>query len=123
MMASFYRPNSERFKILIESGAFPSDRYAVVSQLRLHGFDPDDGLVEWTSQDDDGWLETKDLENILEREGDSIALILLPGLQYYTGQVLDMGTICELGRNYGCAVGLDRPGTVSPMAVQTACCC
>jgi kynureninase len=118
MMASFYRPNSERFKILIESGAFPSDRYAAASQLRLHGFDPDDGLVEWASQDDDGWLETKDLENILEREGDSIALILLPGLQYYTGQVLDMGAICKLGREYGCAVGLDLAHAIGNVEVR-----
>lgn len=118
LMASFYRPNSERFKILIESDAFPSDRYAAASQLRLHGFDPDDGLVEWASKDDDGWLDTNDLEDILEREGDSVALILLPGLQYYTGQVLDMGAVCELGRKYGCAVGLDLAHAIGNVEVR-----
>ena len=107
LMASFYRPSSERHKILIEAKAFPSDRYAAMSQIRLHGFDPDDGIVEWQSSNDDAWLEMSDLAAILEREGDSIALILLPGVQYYTGQVLDMAGICRLGRDAGCAVGLD----------------
>ena len=107
LMASFYRPSSERHKILIEAKAFPSDRYAAMSQIRLHGFDPDDGIVEWQSSNDDGWLEMSDLAAILEREGDSIALILLPGVQYYTGQVLDMAGVCRLGRDAGCAVGLD----------------
>ncbi len=107
LMASFYRPTDGRHKILIEAKAFPSDRYAALSQIRLHGFDPDDGIVEWQSTNDDGWLEMTDLAAILEREGDSIALLLLPGVQYYTGQVLDMAGICRLGREAGCAVGLD----------------
>ncbi len=107
LMASFYHPTNERHKILIEAKAFPSDRYAARSQIRLHGFDPDDGIVEWQSPHDDGWLEMSDLAAILEREGDSIALLLLPGVQYYTGQVLDMAGICRLGRDAGCAVGLD----------------
>jgi len=117
MMASFYRPSGERFRILIEGSAFPSDRYAAASQLRLHGFDPDDGLIEWTSADADGWLDTKELEDILERDGDSIALLLLPGIQYYTGQVLDMGAICELGRKHGCAVGLDLAHAIGNVEV------
>ncbi len=107
IMASFYRPTAARHRILIESKAFPSDRYAVASQLRLHGFDADAGIVEWRPADDDGYLDVDDLAGILEREGDSIALLLLPGVQYYTGQVLDMAQICRLGRDAGCAVGLD----------------
>ena len=107
LMASFYRPTPERYRIVIESKAFPSDRYAVQSQLRLHGFDPDEGLIEWRAANEDGRLALDDLASILERQGDSIALLLLPGVQYYTGQVLDMAAICELGRKAGCAVGLD----------------
>ena len=107
LMASFYRPTSERYKILIESNAFPSDRYAVTSQLRLHGYDAEDGIVEWQSKSADGWLDLPDLAEILEKEGDEIALLLLPGIQYYSGQVLDMAEICRLGRNAGCSVGLD----------------
>jgi len=106
LMASFYKPTQARFKILIESQAFPSDRYAAVSQLRMHGFDPDEGLLEWTPGDD-GLLHTRDLEALLQRAGDSVALLLLPGVQYYSGQVLDMAAICELGRAAGSAVGLD----------------
>ncbi len=107
LMASFYRPTSERYKILIESKAFPSDRYAVASQLRMHGYDPDEGIVEWQSDPADGWLDLPDLAEILKQEGDNIALLLLPGIQYYSGQVLDMAEICRLGREAGCAVGLD----------------
>ena len=106
LMASFYRPTQARYKIVIESQAFPSDRYAAASQLRHHGFDPDEGLLEWTPGDD-GLLHTGDLEALLAREGDGVALLLLPGVQYYSGQVLDMAAICDLGRTAGCAVGLD----------------
>lgn len=107
LMASFYRPDRSRYRIVIESKAFPSDRYAAASQLRYHGFDPDDGIVEWTPASDDGYFDIDDLASILEQDGDSIALLLLPGVQYYTGQVMDMPAICELGRRFGCGVGLD----------------
>lgn len=107
LMASFYRPTPDRYRILVEEKAFPSDRYAVASQLRLAGFDPDDGIVEWRAAPETGLLETNSLGEILEQKGDSIALILLPGVQYYTGQVLDMATICKLGQEAGCRVGLD----------------
>jgi len=107
LMASFYRPTNERHKILIEEKAFPSDRYVAQSQIRMHGFDPENGIVEWKSSNEDGWLDLSDLARILEREGDSIALLLLPGVQYYTGQVLEMAEICRLGREAGCVVGLD----------------
>lgn len=107
LMASFYRPTPERHRIVVETGAFPSDRYAAQSQLRLHGFDPDEGLLDWQPADEHGNLATEGLEALLDEHGDTIALLLLPGVQYYTGQVLDMRRICELGRNAGCVVGLD----------------
>jgi kynureninase len=107
LMASFYRPTDTRYKIVIESQAFPSDRYAAASQLRLHGFDAEDGLLEWVPRKDDSRLYTEDLEALLDEQGDSVALLLLPGVQYYTGQVIDMAAICELGRKHGCKVGLD----------------
>ena len=106
LMASFYKPTESRHKIVIEAPAFPSDRYAAASQLRHHGFDPDTGLLEW-EPGRDGALHIGDLAALLEREGDRVALLLLPGIQYYSGQVLDMAAICELGRKHGCAVGLD----------------
>jgi kynureninase len=107
LMASFYRPSADRFGILIESQAFPSDRYAAASQIRMHGYDPAAGLVEWTPCGDGSTLDTDDLARLLEREGDGIALLLLPAVQYLSGQVLDMREICRLGRRAGCAVGLD----------------
>jgi kynureninase len=107
LMASFYRPDERRRKIIIEAGAFPSDQYAAASQIRMHGFDPDKDLLEWQPRDGELTLHTEDLEALLQRHGDSVALLLLPGVQYYTGQVLDMESICELGRQYGCKTGLD----------------
>ncbi len=107
LMASFYRPTAERYKIVIEKGAFPSDNYAAASQLRMHGFDPSRDLLEWAPPPGDLLLRTADLAALLEREGAQVALLLLPGVQYYTGQVLDMAAICELGRRHGCRVGLD----------------
>ena len=106
LMASFYRPTPTRYCIVVEAGAFPSDRYAAVSQLRFHGFDPDEGLLEWQPRSD-GRFVTEDLTALLERHGERVALLLLPGVQYLNGQVLDMRAICELGRQHGASVGLD----------------
>ncbi len=107
MMSSFYRPTSGRRKILIESTAFPSDRFAVESQLRMRGFDATLDLIEWSPRLGENDLLIDDLQSILQQQGDEIALMLLPGVQYYNGQLLDMQKICQLAREYGCAVGLD----------------
>ena len=106
LMATFYRPDDRRRKIVIESTAFPSDYFAVTSQLQLHGHDPAECLVEWKPRDDE-LLYTEDLAQILAEQGDEIALLLLPGVQYYSGQVLDMAELCRVGRDAGCVVGLD----------------
>ncbi len=107
LMASFYKPDSGRYKIVIEKKAFPSDQYAAASQLQAHGFNPVDDLLEWEPRGRDGEWHLDDLAALLDEHGDSVALLLLPGVQYYTGQVFDMDGICELGRRHGCAVGLD----------------
>lgn len=107
LMASFYRPTRERRKIIIEAGAFPSDQYAVASQIRMHGYDPESDLLEWHPRAGELHLRIEDLDEMLKRDGDSVALLLLPGVQYYTGQVLDMRAICDLGHRHGCKVGLD----------------
>lgn len=106
MMTTFYRPDAERYKVVIESTAFPSDRFAVMSQIRLHGFDPALALLEWEPRDDDK-LHMDDLEALLDEHGSGTALLLLPGVQYYNGQVLDMAALCELAADTGCAIGLD----------------
>ncbi|WP_431156466.1 kynureninase [Winogradskyella poriferorum] len=107
MMVSFYRPTSKRYKILIEGDAFPSDKYAVESQLRHHGFDDKDGLLLWNSREGEELLRYEDLEQILNNHGDEIALIMIGGVNYYTGQFFDLKRITELGHSYGCVVGFD----------------
>lgn len=107
MMASFYRPTRERHKILIERGAFPSDQYAVKSQIHFHGFDPATALIELGPREGEDCLRDEDIQAMIDRQGSSIALILLGGLNYATGQVFDMSAIAAAGRRKGCAVGFD----------------
>ncbi|WP_242091753.1 kynureninase [Aestuariivivens sediminicola] len=107
MMVSFYRPTRTRYKILIESDAFPSDKYAVESQLRHHGYDPKDVLILWQPRDHEELLRYEDLEDILKAQGNEIALILIGGVNYYTGQYFDLNRITELGHAFGCHVGFD----------------
>ena len=107
MMASFYRPARDRHKILVERGAFPSDQYAVKSQIRFHGFDPASALIELTPRDGETCMREVDIESLIEREGDSIALILLGGVNYATGQAFDLAGITKAGRRKGCIVGFD----------------
>ncbi len=107
MMASFYRPTTERHKILVERGAFPSDQYAVKSQIQFHGFGSSSSLLELTPRDGESCMRDEDIESLIEREGDSIALILLGGVNYATGQVFDMREITKAGQRKGCIVGFD----------------
>ncbi len=107
MMVSFYRPTSTRFRLLIEKPAFPSDRYAAESQVRFHGLDPDHALMELVPRDGESAIRDEDIANCIEEFGDSIALVMLPGVQYYSGQLFDMAAITSLARSKGCAVGWD----------------
>ena len=107
LMVSFYQPTKLKHKILIESDAFPSDRYAVETQLKFHGFDPSDSLIEWSPRNGETLLNIEDLESILESQGEEIALLLIGGVNYYTGQYLDLKKISQLGRRKGCKVGID----------------
>ncbi len=107
MMVSFYRPAPGRRKLLIEKPAFPSDRYAAVSQIRFHGLDPGDALIEIAPRDGEQTIRDEDLYELIEREGDSIALVMLPGVQYYSGQLFDISAVTALARHRGCAVGWD----------------
>jgi kynureninase len=107
MMVSFYRPTRERGAILIEQGAFPSDRYAVVSQLRYHGRNVEKDLIEVAPREGEDNIRDDDLLALIEREGHRIALVMLPGVQYRTGQVFDMAAITRAARSKGCAVGFD----------------
>lgn len=107
MMVSFYQPTSKRYKILIEADAFPSDKYAVESQLRHHGFDDKEGLVLWKAREGEELANYEDLETILNEQGHEIALIMIGGVNYYTGQFFDLKRITSLGHSHGCIVGFD----------------
>ncbi len=107
MMVSFYQPTETRYKILIESDAFPSDKYAVESQLRHHGYNDKEGLILWKPRENEELLRYEDLEAILETHGNEIALIMIGGVNYYTGQFFDLKRITELGHKHGCIVGFD----------------
>jgi kynureninase len=107
MMVSFYRPTSKRHKIIIEANTFPSDRYAVASQIRYHGFDPASAMIEWQPRPGETSLHTEDLERLLERDGGEIALILIGAVNYYTGQFFDLERITKAGHATGCVVGWD----------------
>lgn len=107
LMISFYRPSGDRFKVLIEKGSFPSDRYAVEAQIKLHGFDPESALIELGPRDGETTLRTEDIIDTIEREGATIALIMLGGVNYYTGQAFEMREITAAGHAAGALVGFD----------------
>ena len=108
MMVSFYRPTPERPAILMEAGAFPSDRYALESQVRFHGFDPDTDLIEVQPDEPDGTLSMAAIEQAIAEHGPRLALVLWPGVQYRTGQAFDMAEIVRLGHAAGAVVGFDH---------------
>ncbi len=106
LMASFYRPTERRHKILVEYSPFPSDRFAVRSQVRFHGYNPDGAILEL--EPDEGELISMDsVLDTIHRYGDEIALILIGGVNYYTGQAFDLQAITEAGHAKGCMVGFD----------------
>ncbi|MFL5240538.1 MAG: kynureninase [Gemmataceae bacterium] len=107
MMATFYRPTAERFRILVEEPTFPSDLYAVKSQLRHHGIDPAQGLVLVKPHPGECLIRHEEIEAVLEQRGKDIALILLNGVNFLTGQLLDMERIAAAGNRQGCVVGFD----------------
>jgi len=107
MLASFYAPAGRREKILIERGAFPSDRYAVESQLRWHGRSPDRCLLELETDPRTGLIEIEQFETMLAGHGETVALVLLPGVQFLSGQALDAAAYTRIARRYGCRIGFD----------------
>lgn len=107
LMVSFYQPTSSKYKIVVESDAFPSDKYAVESQLRFHGFDPKEALIQWHPRKGEELLRIEDLQQIVDEQGDEIAMFLIGGVNYYTGQVLDLKEIAKIGHYKNIKVGID----------------
>ncbi len=107
MMVSFFRPSNQRYKIIMEFGAFPSDQYAVETQCRFHGLDPADAVIEMAPKPGAHTLETTDIINCIEENREQLALVLMSGIQYFSGQLFDIETITRAGHQAGAMVGWD----------------
>lgn len=107
MMVSFYRPTQKRFKILMEGGAFPSDQYAMESQVRFHGFDLENAIIEVHPRSGDHIIHHEDIIEAIRKNADDLALVMLGGVNYYTGQLFDMKTITEEAHKAGAMAGFD----------------
>lgn len=118
MMVSFYRPTPGRHKILVERGAFPSDQYAVKSQIQFHGFNPASSLMELSPRAGEACLREEDILATIEQSGGEIALIMLGGVNYATGQAFDMPEITRAGHAHGCVVGFDLAHAAGNLHLQ-----
>jgi len=118
MMVSFYRPTAHRYAIAIEDSAFPSDSYAVRSQVALHGFDPDTAVIRLAPRPGQSFLDAEDVESFLTAEGDKVALLLLGGVNYYSGEYLDIPRITAAGHAAGAVVGWDLAHAAGNVPLQ-----
>ena len=118
MMVSFYRPTSKRYKIICEEKAFPSDQYLFQSQVRFHGYEPEDAIVEVKRRKGEHNIRLEDVVAKIEELGEELALVLIGGVNYYTGQVFDMKTITEAGHNVGAYVGWDLAHAAGNIELQ-----
>ena len=120
MLASFYRPAGRRIAIVVEEGAFGSDRHAVVSQIRWHGLDPEDALIEIAPAPGQDLIDDAQLTDLLAARGDEVALVLWPGVQYRTGQAFDLARIASAAQRAGAACGFDLAHSVgnTPLALH-----
>jgi kynureninase len=118
MLVTFYRPTAARNKILIEANAFPSDQYAVKSQLEYHGYDPSASLVEIALRPGETSLRTEDIEERIQADGDSIALVFLGGVNYLSGQAFECARIADAAHARGCVVGFDMAHAAGNLCLQ-----
>ena len=118
LLVSFYRPTATRYKILMEGGAFPSDQYAIESQARMHGLDPAEAIVELVPRPGEYTLRTEDIEAKITELGNSLATVLIGGVNYYTGQAFDMAAITRAGHAVGAYVGFDLAHAAGNLALH-----
>lgn len=107
LMVTFYRPTPKKYKIICEEKAFPSDQYMLRSQVRFHGYEPSEAIVEIKRREGEHNIRTQDVLDKINEVGDELALVLIGGVNYYTGQVFDMKTITKAGQDVGAYVGWD----------------
>lgn len=118
LMVSFYQPEAKKYKIIMEGGAFPSDQYAIESQVRFHGFDPADAIIEVKPRDGEYTLRTEDILKAIKDNADEIALVLFGGINYFTGQWFDMPAITKAGHEIGAIVGFDLAHAAGNVPLQ-----
>jgi kynureninase len=120
MMATFYRPTKSRFKILMEEPAFPSDTYAIKSQIVHHGLDPKEVLILARPRKGEFTIRQEDIEAALDKHGEQIAVVMMGGLNFFTGQLFDIEEITALAQKRGCAVGFDLAHAIGnvPLALH-----
>lgn len=107
MMVSFYRPTKSRFKILCETKAFPSDQYALESQVKFHGFSPEDSIIEAKPREGEYTIRTEDILKLIDENKDTLALVMMGGVNYFTGQLFDLERITKHAQQYGIITGFD----------------
>lgn len=118
LMVSFYRPSGGKFKIIMEAGAFPSDQYAIESQVRFHGYDPAEAIIEVAPREGEYTLRTEDILDAINDQGEEIALVLFGGVNYFTGQWYDMPAITKAGHAAGAIVGFDLAHAAGNVPLQ-----
>lgn len=118
LMVSFYRPTQKRFKIIMEAGAFPSDQYAIESQVRFHGYDPKEAIIEVAPKSGAYTLATADILEAIQTNGEEIALVLFGGINYFTGQLFDMEVVTKTGHEVGAIVGFDLAHAAGNVPLQ-----
>ncbi|HET9054994.1 MAG TPA: kynureninase, partial [Cyclobacteriaceae bacterium] len=118
MLVSFYRPTSVKYRIVMEAGAFPSDQYAIKSQLHYHGLNVQDALIELHPREGENTLRTEDITACIEKDADSIALVILSGVNYYTGQLYNIRHITAAARKHNIPVGFDLAHAAGNVKLQ-----
>jgi kynureninase len=118
LMISFYRPTKKRFKIICEAKAFPSDQYAFQSQAALHGFKPEDAIIEVHPREGSAYIETQDILDAIAQHGEETALVIFSGVNYYSGQVFKMQQICKAAHEVGANCGFDLAHAAGNVALE-----
>ncbi|KAA5536115.1 kynureninase [Taibaiella lutea] len=118
LLMSFYRPTKERYKIIMEAGAFPSDQYAIETQVRMHGYNPDDAIIELTPRDGEYTLRDEDILTAISDAGDSLATVMIGAVNYYTGQFYNLKDITEAAHKTGAICGFDLAHAMGNVPMQ-----